>query len=181
MEPTAADVLDTIDTRDTHAMHEPTDRFTDVAIADQPGHPGHPGQPEMPEPGEHEPRITRPALTVGASTVHGTGVFAAAAFAVDEVIEECPVLVVVPKHAKKVANTVFGDYVYEWKGGYGLALGYGSLYNHSRTSNARYEMDYDIDEIHIVAVRAIEPGDEITINYNGDPADPSPVWFELDE
>ena len=41
-------------------------------------------------------------------------------------------------------------------------------------------MDYDLDEIHIVAVRAIGEGEEITINYNGDPMDPSPVWFEHD-
>jgi hypothetical protein len=125
-------------------------------------------------------RITREGLSVGDSPIHGTGVFASAAYAPDELIEQCPILVVPPKQAKKVAGTLFGDYVYEWKGGYALALGFGSLYNHSRRPSARYEMDYDLDEIHILAMRAISVGEEITINYNGDPTDPSPVWFEPD-
>jgi hypothetical protein len=125
-------------------------------------------------------RITREGLSVGDSPIHGTGVFASADYAPDELIEQCPVLVVPPKQAKKVAATTFGDYVYEWKGGYALALGFGSLYNHSRAPSARYEMDYDLDEIHIVAVRPIAVGEEITINYNGDPTDTTPVWFEAE-
>ena len=32
--------------------------------------------------------------------------------------------------------------------------------------------------LEIVAHRAIGAGDEICINYNGDPDDDSPVWFE---
>ena len=125
-------------------------------------------------------RNRRPPLRVDRSDIHGTGVFATARFDEDEVIEECPLLIVPPTQAKKIAGTTFGDYVYEWEGGYALALGFGSLYNHSRTSNARYEMDYDLQQIHIVAVRRIRPGEEITINYNGDHTDPSPVWFEQD-
>ena len=31
------------------------------------------------------------------------------------------------------------------------------------------------------ALRAIEPGEEITVNYNGDPEDGSPVGFEVIE
>jgi len=64
--------------------------------------------------------------------------------------------------------------------GYALALGYGSLYNHSHQPSARYEMDYDVDEIHVVARRRIKRGEEITISYNGDATDQAPVWFEED-
>ena len=124
------------------------------------------------------PAASRPALRVGSSPIHGTGVFATAKFDEDDVIESCPILVVPPSQAKKVADTTFGDYVYEWHAGYALALGFGSLYNHSRSSNARYEMDYETEEITIVAVRRIRVGEEITINYNGDHTDASPVWFE---
>lgn len=126
---------------------------------------------------EREP-IVAGGLYVSRSEIHGTGVFAARAFEADDVIEQCPVLVVAPEHAERVAPTTFGDYVYDWEGGYGLALGYGSLYNHSRSPLARYEMDYDRDEIHVIALRAVDPGEEITINYNGDPDDQTPVWFE---
>ena len=104
--------------------------------------------------------------------------FATAKFEEDDVIEACPILVVPPAEARKVAATTFGDYVYEWHDGYALALGFGSLYNHSRSSNARYEMDYETEEITIIAVKRIRVGEEITINYNGDHTDPTPVWFE---
>lgn len=125
------------------------------------------------------PMVTRPAVRVGTSPIHGTGVFATQRFDEDEMIEACPVLVVPATQAKKIASTTFGDYVYEWHAGYALALGFGSLYNHARSSNARYEMDYETEEITIVAVRRIRTGEEITINYNGDHTDPTPVWFEL--
>jgi len=124
--------------------------------------------------------IVAGGVFVGRSAIHGTGVFASRSFEADEVIEQCPVLVVPPDHATRVSTTTLGDYVYEWEGGYAVALGFGSLYNHSRTPAARYEMAYDLEEIHVVAVRPIEADEEITINYNGDPDDQSPVWFEPD-
>ena len=61
-----------------------------------------------------------------------------------------------------------------------IALGYGSLYNHFCPSNADYFMDFEAETIDIVAVRYIEAGDEITINYNGDPKNAEPTWFMTD-
>jgi uncharacterized protein len=125
--------------------------------------------------------ISRTAgLQVDRSPIHGAGVFATKAYAAGALIERCPLLIVPPVQGPAIADSIFGDYVYEWEGGYALALGFGSLYNHARSSNAHYEMDYDTEEIHIVAERAIRKGEEITINYNGDPDDPSHVWFEED-
>lgn len=60
-----------------------------------------------------------------------------------------------------------------------MLLGFGSLYNHSYTPTAQYIRDDDHGTIRIVALRALSPGDEITINYNGTPGDLAPVWFEL--
>ncbi len=125
--------------------------------------------------------IEGPALRVDQSEIHGTGVFAGRRFEAEALMERCPVLVVPPSQAKRVVGTMLGDYVYEWEGGSVVALGFGSLYNHSRSPNARYEMDYDLEEIHVVALRVIEEGEEILVNYNGDPTDTSPVWFEVDE
>lgn len=118
------------------------------------------------------------SLRVGRSPLHGTGVFALRSFEADEVIERCPVLTLTGTDADAVVDTVLGNYVYEWEKGYALALGFGSLYNHSHDPGARYEMDYTIDEIHVVARRRIESGDEITISYNGDADIQDPVWFE---
>jgi hypothetical protein len=125
--------------------------------------------------------IPRASVQVDLSPVHGAGVFATRAYAAGAMIERCPLLIVPPDQAPAVATSVFGDYVYEWEGGYALALGSGSLYNHAPISNARYEMDYDAEEIHIMAERPIAKGAEIFINYNGDPNNPDPVWFELDD
>jgi hypothetical protein len=124
--------------------------------------------------GDAEPE----ALRVGRSSIHGTGVFANRRFEPDDVIERCPVLTLSGPDADAVVDTVLGNYVYEWEHGYALALGYGSLYNHSHQPSARYEMDYDHDEIHVVARRRIRRGEEITISYNGDADDQAPVWFE---
>lgn len=124
--------------------------------------------------------VTHGSLRVDESTIHGTGVFAVCDFEPDDIIERCPVLVLSRDEAFTLADTALGDYVYEWEDGCAVALGFGSLYNHSRTSNARYEMDYDLIEIDVVAVHVIRAGDEIFINYNGDPTITTPVWFETE-
>ena len=59
-----------------------------------------------------------------------------------------------------------------------IALGYGSLYNHSYAPNARYE-EGPAATMLFLALRPIEAGEEITVNYNGDPHDDSPVGFEV--
>ena len=59
-----------------------------------------------------------------------------------------------------------------------VALGYGSLYNHSYTPNAHY-VDVDQCRKRFVALRDIEAGEEITINYNAVPDDRSDVGFEV--
>jgi hypothetical protein len=41
-------------------------------------------------------------------------------------------------------------------------------------------MDYDYDEIHVIAIDLIDKSAEILINYNGDPGIDIPIWFEVD-
>jgi len=59
-----------------------------------------------------------------------------------------------------------------------IALGYGSLYNHSYTPNAHYR-DIGRRSKEFLAVRDIAAGEEITVNYNGDPQDRTAVDFEV--
>lgn len=112
----------------------------------------------------------------------GLGVFARRAIEPGETIERVPVLVVPTGHIGKDpdANRLAG-YCFEWgQRSLGLALGYGSLYNHSYDPNARYEDAGGRTKL-FVALRPIASGEEITVNYNGEPADRSPVWFDVIE
>ncbi len=59
-----------------------------------------------------------------------------------------------------------------------VALGYGSLYNHSYSPNARYE-DANPRTKLFIALRDIQPGEEIVVNYNADPNDRSDVGFAV--
>lgn len=53
------------------------------------------------------------------------------------------------------------------KGDRAIALGYGSLYNHSFSPNAMYVRRLDEREMDIVAYRPAAAGEEICVNYNG--------------
>jgi SET domain-containing protein len=41
-------------------------------------------------------------------------------------------------------------------------------------------MDFEEETIFVKTVRAIEKGEELTINYNGDWDDETKVWFEVE-
>ena len=117
------------------------------------------------------------AVEVKRAKGKGRGVFARRAIRKGEVFETCPVLVL-PAGATEDFSAGLGPYVFLWgRGTVALALGYGSLYNHSFEPNARYE-DVGGRTKLFVAIRDIEAGEEITVNYNGEPGDRSPVWFD---
>lgn len=117
--------------------------------------------------------ITPPSVYVkDTGTPKGRGVFAARRFGAGEVVEECPVVLF--KKPFEVLHRELKTVVFHWEVPEGaaatqaLALGYGSLYNHSNPSNLRYETDREGLVLRLVAVREIEPGEELTINYNAD-------------
>ncbi|MBV8982143.1 MAG: SET domain-containing protein-lysine N-methyltransferase [Acidimicrobiia bacterium] len=121
-------------------------------------------------------KVSAGDVFVAPSATHGRGVFAARAFDAGETIEQCPVLVV-PDGA--VAAHGLEGYCFEWTDDEcAIALGYGSLYNHSREPNARYDHDHDHELVAYSAVRRIEAGDEITINYGGEPDGDIDLWFD---
>ena len=111
----------------------------------------------------------------------GRGIFAAKAFRRGELLDVCPVLVFSPKERELLDQTLLHDYVFVWgedDSQSALALGYGSLFNHSSSPNARYLADYENGTLEIHAYRDIAAGEEICFNYNGDPEDKDLVWFE---
>lgn len=114
------------------------------------------------------------------SPVHGTGVFAAIDLSSGDVIEVCPVLIVPAEHVEAFNTTGLDHHCYAWSdGAVAIALGLGSLYNHSFHPNARFDTDADTDTITITAIRGIAEGEEITFNYLGDSTDPAGLWFDL--
>lgn len=122
-----------------------------------------------------------PHIFVAQSEVHGLGVFTGALINAGSIIEICPILYLPEKDIKPLQSTIINDYYFEWgndlKAG-ALALGYGSIYNHSFSPNAYYDVDMVHNNLYIYALREILPGEEIKINYNGDSNDKTPLWFE---
>lgn len=112
----------------------------------------------------------------------GRGVFARKFIPRGTEFEKVPVLVF---PADEVLNGEVGDvlasYVFEWgKGTVALALGFGSIYNHSYSPNARYDDVGRMTKVY-TALKDIEPGEEITINYNGHEDATDPVGFEVND
>ena len=109
----------------------------------------------------------------------GRGVFARRPIKKGDLIERAPVLLV--PHRSLVGgiySPVLCRFLYLWnKNQVAISLGYGSLYNHSFEPNAHYE--HGRMAIRYLALRDIVPGEEITINYNGDPEDSSRVGFTV--
>jgi SET domain-containing protein len=108
----------------------------------------------------------------------GRGVFARKPIAKGTVIERVPVILVpVQEIFNPDRPSVLADYVFAWgRGKVAVALGYGSLYNHSYRPNARFLHGAGPTKV-FKALRDIERGEEITVNYNGPPGNGAPVGF----
>ena len=111
----------------------------------------------------------------------GKGVFTSEPIEANTIVEIAPVIVMNPDDRKLLDQTLLHDYIFEWgenKDQCCMALGYVPIYNHSYQSNCEYEMDFEKQTITIKTVRAVMPGEELFINYNGDWNNKKPVWFE---
>ena len=103
----------------------------------------------------------------------GRGVFAGRAFRAREVIEVCPVLAL-PPGADEDALGGLQHYVFKWgraEDQLAVALGFGSLYNHSPDPNADFQLRHARGEIVFRAVRPIVVGEQVFIDYRWDEAD----------
>lgn len=120
-------------------------------------------------------------LYVGDSTLTnaGRGVFAKAPIQEGECIEQCPVVALSDKKDRdRLRKTGLVNYYFLWgdkRDHAAICLGWGAVYNHSFTPNARYEKHMEDLRMDFFALREIAPGEEITVNYNGDPADTTPL------
>jgi SET domain-containing protein len=112
----------------------------------------------------------------------GRGVFATEEIRAGDLIESTEIIVVPSEQRNSLDTTVLYNYYFSW-GTDGteaaLALGLGSLYNHSYAPNAHYVKDLEGRKIDFIAIQNIAAGEEITVNYNGDPKSLKPLWFKV--
>jgi SET domain-containing protein len=121
-----------------------------------------------------------PGLYIAETKDKGRGVFTAYNISKDDVIEVCPVITIPQSQVPIIHKTILHDYYFLWGNQMtdaAIALGYGSLYNHEVHANANFILDVENMTIDIVAIRDIISGEEITINYNGEPGDDGQLWF----
>lgn len=103
-------------------------------------------------------------MQIAQSRGKGRGVFATYQIGKNEVFHVAPVLLI----NRTTPLGVLDHYVFHWsKEEVALALGYGSLFNHSNQPNAEFEqvLDKTFPAIKFKAKKTINPGNEIYINY----------------
>jgi SET domain-containing protein len=146
------------------------------------------------------PAPTSP-VHVGASSRHGRGVFSNAALPAGTVVEVSPMLLITREEGDR--DDLFGRYIFEWDvdadpTAYALALGWGSLFNHSGDPSCGYTRADDDETLAaslavgapggvaacapgmapaliFTTVRPVAAGEELTIDYSG--VGEEDMWF----
>jgi uncharacterized protein len=121
-------------------------------------------------------------LYIEKSNGKGRGVFTKQTILANTIIEISPVIVMSAEERTFLDQTLLHDYIFEWGKDSKqccMALGYVPVYNHSYKSNCEYEMDFENEIIKIKTIRAIEVGEELFINYNGDWNNSKKIWFDV--
>lgn len=118
-------------------------------------------------------------ICVKKSKGKGRGVFARTSIPKGTIIERVPIIVLPAKaFVDGMENKHLNLYFFIWgRDKVAMSLGYGSIYNHSFEPNARYL--YGEDKLTYKALRDIEAGEEILINYNYFPDCKDPMDFDV--
>ena len=121
-----------------------------------------------------------PGLYYAPSGKHRYGMYCTEDIQRDSVIEICPIIVIPGEQAREIVRGyVLYEYYFEWKKeSIAIALGYGSLYNHSEKPNAIFEPDYKSQYIIFKSLQEIPAGQEILVDYHAGNPDEK-VWFEI--
>ncbi len=118
-------------------------------------------------------------IKVKKSKLHGKGVFALENIPKGKTIELCNIILLDKKDTKIIDKTFLYNYYFAWKNkGSAIALGNGSLYNHSYEPNAEYDKDFKNNSLAFISIRSIKKGEEIVVNYNGNPNKQNKIWFD---
>ncbi|MBU2632717.1 SET domain-containing protein-lysine N-methyltransferase [Patescibacteria group bacterium] len=113
----------------------------------------------------------------------GRGVFAKCEIKKGEIIETCPIIKVSRHDTANLNESVLTTYFFYFgkeKEQLAVALGFGSIYNHSCKPNAKYKISKEEGIINFVALSDIKKEEEITFNYKSENSKNNrPLWFEV--
>ena len=113
-------------------------------------------------------------------TNKGRAVYTTEVIPKGSIIELCPVIKLNPKDTALIHQTALHDFYFLWdelEKTSAIALGYGSLYNHSADPNALFELILNEQEIRFIALHDISSNSEITINYLAKEIKEYKLWF----
>ena len=107
--------------------------------------------------------------------------FAKQDFTRGSILERAPIILISQEDWQPIEKTCLHNYAFGWgpdQDQAAIALGIGSLFNHSYEPNAFYRKNLEEQVIEFIALRDIRSGEEITVNYSGHPYGKQPMWFE---
>ena len=124
-----------------------------------------------------------PGLFLLNSEKKGRCVHTAHAIEEESLIEICHVIFLNPGDESLLDKTKLYEYYFHWPldNKYCIALGLGSLYNHSSRPNAYVQFDLEQETIEIRSKCEISAGEEILLDYSGGQADAPKIWFDVVE
>lgn len=108
----------------------------------------------------------------------GRGVFSDFEFGKNQIVCRCNVIVLGNKDTKVARDTLLTTYLFDWPSPHetldddwtssAIALGVGSLFNHSDEPNLKWEIRRDKLEIVFKTLRPIKKGEEFLFDYAWD-------------
>ena len=113
------------------------------------------------------------------------GVYARRDIKKGEIIERCPIIEGPKNDTSNLKESVLVTYFFYFgknKEQVAIALGFGSMYNHSDKPNTTYKIKRKDKIIDFIALDDIKKNDEITFNYyncSNPKSKKSPLWFEV--
>lgn len=132
----------------------------------------HKVRPDDPTPLEF---LLNNKVTLGHSKIHGRGVFAYQHIHKGDIIERCPMIQMANRSKYQLDAQVWGYMYaqppcgcYECKNHgflFFMVGGYGMMYNHQESPNALWKFNYTQLLADVVAVKDINIGEEVFINY----------------
>ncbi len=130
--------------------------------------------------------LTSNKVYVGKSRIHnaGRGVFAKCDIKKGEIVETSPIIEVPQHDMSNLKESILVTYFFYFgknKERLAIALGFGSLYNHSHKPNVTYKMSPKENLIDFIALSDIKKDDELTFNYHDSSSlkrKKRSLWFE---
>ena len=111
------------------------------------------------------------------------GVFALKNIKKGELIENCPIIEFSETRSSGVNESELICFIYflgKDKNKLTIVLGFGSIYNHSYSPNAKYKYFPKEQRIEFIAKENIKKDEEIFVNYlQENPETKNPLWFEV--